>query len=294
LLSITRLSDRLKKVDDFLSAKEPSIFDKPRVVYAWYFVVMYILGILFTSKILCDISFGATIFYMLTSFCYEYITGTKNYLYLNNRTKGIPKKRLYGISTAMVLIFLLICLVGILPSVFMSGYRRYTDIRHWMDDMPPIEIEYGEGDFIQTGQEDPMMALVQQDGEAGEPSKLFSALLWVLGVGAALLFIYGFVQMIRQIFKDFRNTLDENGDIIEEITDDDMAYKEDELYIKGNHLDSEAMRIRRRYKRAIRKHRKDLPAPYESPNEIEVNAGLAYNDEMKQLHCEYENARYGK
>jgi hypothetical protein len=116
----------------------------------------------------------------------------------------------------------------------------------------------------------------------------------VLGVGAALLFIYGFVQMIRQIFKDFRNTLDENGDIIEEITDDDMAYKEDELYIKGSHLDSEAMRIRRRYKKAIRKHRKDLPAPYESPNEIEVNAGLAYNDEMKQLHCEYENARYGK
>jgi hypothetical protein len=295
LLTVTRLVDRLKKADDFLSAKEASIFDKPKVAYAWYFVLMYIVGILFNSKLLCDISFWVTIVYLVTAFLYEYLTGTKRYLYINNRIKGIPKKRLYGISTAMVLVFLLICLVGVLPSIFMSGYRQYTDIRHWMDDVPPVEIEVGgDGDFSVVQMENPMMGLMQEGGEPTEPSKLLNAVLWIIGALCIIGVIYGIIQTIRQIFKDFRNTLDENGDIIEEIIDDEAQYKEDELYIKGRHLDSEAMRIRRRYKKVIKKHRKELPAPYESPYEIEENAGLRNDEEMKSLHGEYENARYGR
>jgi hypothetical protein len=296
LLIITRLIDRLKKVDDFLSAKEPSIFDRPKVIYAWYFILMYIVGILFNSKMLCDISFWVTIIYMLAAFVFEYLAGTKKYLYLNNRTKGIPRKRLYGISTAMVLIFLLICLMGSLPSMFMSGYRRYTDVRHWFEDMPPVVVEYeGGGDFEPSADMDSQLSiLLEQDGEPAKPSKLLNAIFWILGAICFIVIIYGLVQFIRQIFKDFRNTLDENGDIIEEIKDDEAGYKESELYLKGKHLDSEAMRVRRRYKKTIKKHRKDLPAPYESPDEIEMNAGLAGSEDMKQLHGEYENARYGK
>jgi hypothetical protein len=295
LLSITRLIDRLKKVDDFLSAKEPSIFDRPKVGYSWYFVLIYLIGILFNSKLLCDVAFWATIIYMVTAFGYEYLTSTKHYLYLNNRTKGIPRKRLYGISTAMVLLFLMICLIGILPSIFMSGYRKYTDIRHWMDDMPPIEVELeGSTGYGSMGADYSIMDFLEQDGEVKEPSKLWGVLLWTLGIVCMLICIYGSIQAIRQIFKDFRNTLDENGDIIEEIKDDEAKYQEDELYIKGRHIDSEAMRIRRKYKKTIKKHRKDLPAPYEAPKEIELNAGLIGSEDMETLHSEYENARYGR
>jgi hypothetical protein len=296
LLTITRLVDRLKKVDDFLSAKEPSIFDRPKLNYAWYFVTMYIVGILFNSKMLCDISFGVTIIYLLTAFIYEYLASTKDYLYLNNRTKGIPRKRLYGISTAMVLIFLLICLIGGLPSMFMSNYRSYTDVRHWFDDVPIVVDEYESGgNFESSADIDSQLSiLLEQDGEPAKPSKLLNAIFWILGAVCVIVFIYGLVQVIKQIFKDFRNTLDENGDIIEEIKDDESQYTEDELYIKRKHIDSEAMRIRRKYKKVIKKHRKELPAPYESPDEIEEKAGLLGSEDMKQLHGEYENARYNK
>jgi hypothetical protein len=294
LLTITRLIDRLKKAD-YIEPKEPSIFDKPKVVYVWYFIVMYVIGLLFNAKMLSDVSFWTAIIYMLIAFCYEYLTSTKDYLNLHSRTKGIPRKRLYGISTAMVLMFLVICLIGILPSMFMSGYRKYTDIRHWFDDVAPVEYEYeSDGDFNpQIQQENPMMAFLEEDGEVNEPSKLANAIFWAVGALCFIGLIYGFIQIIRQIFKDFRNTLDENGDIIEEIKDDEISYKEDELYIKGNHIDTEAMKIRRRYKKAIKRHRKDIPAPYESPNEIEENAGLINNEEMQLLHGQYENARYG-
>jgi hypothetical protein len=288
LLFVARLIDRLKKVE--------GIFDRPNITNSCYFVAMYIIGILFNSKLLCDISFWVTIIYMIIAFSYEYLMGTKHYLYLNNRIKGIPKKRLYGISTAMVLIFFMLCLVGILPSVFMSGYRKYTDIRHLLDDLPPVEVGMGDGGSLDSGMgiDNSLLQMMWQDEEPREPSKLLNAFLWAIGIMCLMIALYGIIQTVRQIFKDFRNAFDENGDIIEEIKDDEAMYKENELHIKGKHIDSEAMRIRRRYKKTIKKHRKDLPAKYEAPNEIEEKAGLGNDEEMIKLHKQYENARYGR
>lgn len=59
-------------------------------------------------------------------------------------------------------------------------------------------------------------------------------------------------------------------------------------------IESEAQRIRRKYRKIIRKHRKDRPAPYESPIEIEVLAGLGEDEQMQKLHVQYEIVRYGK
>jgi hypothetical protein len=132
-------------------------------------------------------------------------------------------------------------------------------------------------------------------GEAGEPSELVNVFFWIIGCVCILVFVYAVVKTIKQIFKDFRNTLDENGDLIEEIEDDEASYKEDFVRIrKGSEEDSEAWKIRRRYKKTIKKHRKDLPSPYESPVEIEENAGLKEDEEMKSLHGMYEAVRYGK
>jgi hypothetical protein len=296
IIGVIRLSDRLKKVD-FLEGKEPSIIDSPKVHYMWYFVVMYLIGILFNSKIMCDISFYVAIAYMFTAMLYGYITGTNYYLMLNNRIRGIPKKRLYGVSFAMLLIFFMILAVGILPSVFLAGYRHYTDIRTWFDDVETVPYEYeSEGGFnepLQQGAE--MMIFMDDTGQAGEPSELVNVFFWIIGCVCILVFVYAVVKTIKQIFKDFRNTLDENGDLIEEIEDDEASYKEDFVRIrKGGEEDSEAWKIRRRYKKTIKKHRKDLPAPYESPVEIEENAGLKEDEEMKSLHGMYEAVRYGK
>lgn len=59
-------------------------------------------------------------------------------------------------------------------------------------------------------------------------------------------------------------------------------------------VENEAQRIRRKYRKTIRKHRKDRPAPYESPAEIEALAGLEQDEQMQKLHVQYETVRYGK
>ena len=102
------------------------------------------------------------------------------------------------------------------------------------------------------------------------------------------------VKMFRQVFLEFRDSFDENGDKVEEL-DDESLQKEERLGLRrGVKADSEAERIRRIYRRTIRKHRKEIPAPYESPSELEKNAGLFEDEDMKRLHVKYENVRYGQ
>ena len=57
-------------------------------------------------------------------------------------------------------------------------------------------------------------------------------------------------------------------------------------------LPSDAMRVRRRYKKEIRRRRKDLPKPQETPHEIESATDLIGTPEGEALHTAYEEARY--
>lgn len=93
---------------------------------------------------------------------------------------------------------------------------------------------------------------------------------------------------------EFRDSFDENGDIIEAL-DDEPLQKEERLDLKlGRKSDREADRIRRTYRRTIKKHYKEIPAPYETPTELEKNAGLSEDEGMKLLHVKYERVRYGQ
>ena len=96
------------------------------------------------------------------------------------------------------------------------------------------------------------------------------------------------------MFQDFRNSRDENGDIIEEIQDKGRSDMEEILEKRHRRTDSAAEKIKRRYRKMIRTHRKDSPAPYESPAEIEEGAGLQDDEEMRELHRAYEEVRYGE
>ncbi|MDE5825382.1 MAG: hypothetical protein K2H91_11970 [Lachnospiraceae bacterium] len=298
---IKRFADRVKAAkwrrEEPLAAKLVSFLDKPTLSLLWYFVVFYLLGFCLNAKLLCDIAFYSVIVYTFLALLYEYFGTTKAYLEMNKRTKGIPRRRLYGVSFSMFLIFSLFLLVGMMPGVLLAGQRQYTDIREWLDDMKPIPLEFeSDAGFQQpaAGGADWMELL--NDGEpAPEPSKVVNAIFWAIGITCVLAFLYGIIQIIRQVLQDFRNSRDENGDRIEEIKDDQILQrKEDILDKKGRRgAESEAERIRRRYRKTIRKHRKDRPALYESPAEIEECAGLKNDEQMQQLHREYEQVRYG-
>ncbi|MBD5470293.1 MAG: hypothetical protein HDR19_04035 [Lachnospiraceae bacterium] len=300
-VSLFRFQERLRlarqeKEDDLYAAPAVSLINQPSLGFLWYFAVMYALGIIFNSKALCDIAFWNAAIYFFIALAYTYITATNHYLELNKWTKSIPRKRLYAISTAMAGLFAMLILIAMLPSFFLAGQRRYTDIRTWSDNMEFVE--YQSMGSPQTGGDgyagdDWIMML--NDGEAPpEPSKVWTYLGWIAAVASIAFMVYWAVKMLRQVFGEFRDSYDENGDKVEEL-DDEPLQKEERIGLRRSmKADSEAERIRRTYRRTIRKHRKEIPAPYESPSELEKNAGLFEDEDMKLLHVQYENVRYGQ
>ena len=300
-VALFRFQERLRlarqeKEDDLYTAPAVSLINQPSLGFLWYFAVMYMIGIIFNSKALCDIALWNAAIYFFIALAYTYITATNHYLDLNKWTKSIPRKRLYAISAAMAGLFAMLVLIAILPSLFLAGQRRYTDIRTWSDNMEfveyqPIGLSQTGGDGY-TGDDWIMML---NDGEAPpEPSKIWTYLGWIAIAASIMFMAYWAIKMLHQVFGEFRDSYDENGDKVEEL-DDEPLQKEERIGLRSSmKADSEAERIRRTYRRTIRKHRKEIPAPYESPSELEKNAGLFEDEDMKLLHVQYENVRYGQ
>lgn len=299
---VKRFADRVRTAkrqrEEPLAARFVGFMERPALSLVWYFVVLYLFGICLNARPLCDITFYSAIAYTFLALFYEYFGATRAYLEMNRRTKGIPRRRLYGVSFSMLLLFVVLLSVGMLPAVLLAAQRQYTDIREWFSgvEFAPYEYEndYGFQAPQAAGGADWMELL--DDGEpAPEPPKLVIAVFWGIGTACVLSLLYGVIQMIRQILRDFRNSRDENGDIVEEIGDD-QTLQFGEVFRNRNGrrgAESEAERIRRKYRRTIRKHRKERPAPHESPAEIEENAGLGADEQMRELHRQYEEARYG-
>lgn len=298
---IMRFCDRIKAArrerEDPLAPEEPGFLNLPALSRVWFFVVLYLIGICLNAKTLCDITFFSAVLYTFLALVYEYTGAAEHYLSLNKRTKGISKRRIYGIGFSMLCVFAVFLFLGMLPAIFLAGQRQYTDVREWFRDLGPIPLEYDPMMDFQapvSGGAD-MMELLDLDGPPPEPSKLATAVLYVLGFVCMMAFVYGMFLVIRQVFRDFRDSHDENGDLIEELEPEKIIDKEAFFQKMGwRGVENEAQHIRRKYRKTIRRHRKDRPAPYESPAEIEALAGLGRDEQMQKLHVQYETVRYGK
>lgn len=301
VIALKRMQRRLKesalrREREPFAAREAEFLDTPSLPLVWYFAAVYVCGLCLNAKPLCDMAFYSAVVYLFLALAATYLRATQSYLEINKRTKGIPKRRLYGVSFSMLLIFSALLFIGILPSVFMAGQRQYTDIRQWFDGVELVPYEYwSDNEFHGASAADMgMMQLMYESGPPPEPSAVMNGLFWVIGGVCMLVLLYGIILVIRQVFQDFRNSRDENGDIIEEIKETEKSGREDMLGKGRRGMDNAAEKIKRRYRKMIRKHRKDRPAPHESPAEIEEYAGLKDDEQMQLLHEAYEEVRYGK
>lgn len=299
LIAGIRLVDRIKqrryeeiKKTDPLALYRGVFLDQPSLNNG-YFIAMYIAGIFLNAKLLCDTALFSAIAYLFVALAYTFLGTTHHYLTLNKRTTGIPRKRLYTVSGGVLCLYAALLLILILPSFLLTGARRYTDIREWFKDMPLAPAGYEEDMNFQTvgGSAADMSQFFIDPGEPSKFAVLWDALFWGIGIALTAAGIYAIVKIIKKIFRDFRNEPDENGDVIEDLEEKTERRR---TVSTAWEQDGETLKIKRLYKRTIRKHRKERPAIYETPSEIEEKAGLAKDAAMQALHKDYERVRYGR
>lgn len=298
---VNRLTARLqkKKDRDAATVADPTfhpfydILKEPSFLYLLYFGAVYILAVNFNGPAVCNAALFSVVLYALITFLYQYVNETEHYLSLNKRTCNLPSKRIYGIGSGVLAIYLLILILLTLPSLFTVSHRHYRDLRELTSD---VQIDYAElmpENNSENMGEDPMAALLE---EYGDPTPAPWWVDFIFYAISAIIFVFLAIALMKKVyavFQDFRITNDENGDIVEELQDTQEDIRKIRIPAGHRRL-SEKERIRKEYRKTIRRHRKDRPAIYESPAEIEANAGITGTEEGTALHTRYELARYGQ
>lgn len=300
---LNRLMERLHKrreADDMLGENRDwrpsySILREPSFYTLIYFAAIYVIAVNVNNPAVCNAVLFSAIIYTLITLLYQYICQTENYLFLNKRTCNLPSKRIYGIGNGMLAIFLLFLMIVTLPSLFTISHRHYRDLRGWASN---IEFDSAgpmpENNTESIG-EDPMEMLIAEYGEVKPTPRWIIALTYVMEIAVFVGLALMLLRKIYATFHDFRKAVDENGDVVEELEDAEDTDQSIKRATPANRYKlSERERIRKEYRKTIRRHRKDHPAPYESPFEIETNAGIADSEDGRELHRNYERARYGK
>ena len=295
----SRMAERLRRDEDQEVSKDtdptwrPSIdsLRTPSFAILIFFITVYAVAVNLNNPAVCNAALLCAIVYTVITFLYLHVSETENYLALNKRTCNIPSKRIYGIGNGMLAIFMLLFIVVMLPALFTISNRQYRDLR---ESTAFINIDYTElveENEQQADMQMPTEVWMEQFGAPEPPPEWLDTLLYIMEAIVAILLVAALVKIIYDTFRAFRATADENGDIVEELEDSDEAVRIKRIPISRHKL-SERERIRKEYRKFIRRYRKERPARYESPTEIERNAGISESEECKRIHNQYELARY--
>lgn len=297
---VNRLTARLQKKKEREAALEsdPSyrpyydILKEPSFPVLLYFGAAYVLALNFNGPSVCNAALFSAVLYAVIAFLYHYVSETDHYLFLNKRTGSLPSRRIYSIGSGMLAIYLALLMLLTLPALFTIANRHYRDLRELKSD---VRIDYTEmmpqPEEEPVG-EDPMAILMEQYGDVKPAPWWLDYIFYGITIVIFVLLALALVRKVYAVFQDFRAVNDENGDIVEELQDTDDVVNIT-APLRRRKL-SERERIRREYRKVIRRHRKDRPAVYESPAEIEQNAGIAQTEDGIALHGRYETARYGR
>ncbi len=231
--------------------------------------------------------FLSVIFYV----AYSTLTVTDTYLSYNRKMSNLPADHIAKSSLNHVVIITSISVVLLL--LFMNTAYGYTyiDLSALYND----EVIEGTEAFVTPNASGAGYSLMDMLG-VGEVNPIFRAIIELLDmimIPLTVVFvIYILARMIVGFIKDFNKTVYYKEDVIESSDVNDSEIDEYSKNIKGiSRFDySINAKIRRKYKKIIKRKSKSLPLEWETPTQIEQNANITDD----KLHLIYEKARYSE
>ena len=270
------------------------ILERPlRVGIAW-FAIVYLAGLLNYCPVLCDLALGFGAAYLLIVFVYWQIDATEAFLEKTSGISNVPKRKIRTMRMGMLLIAMVLFLLAVCPALLTGKGRMYRDLR-FREFTAPVAMDF------------PMEMPEEMQGEAIDWSELISEEdlyreppWWLKYVEEAIAAVFAVVMVwiilrgIAGYFRDFRGAPEENGDVAESLDEDTSVKLSGEVRRNPFAPLTQREKVRRAYRRAIRRFRKDRPSLHETPSEIEARAVFPEGFDVAGLHSEYEEARYAK
>lgn len=266
--------------------------DKPKISLFALFVCVYLVAQNLACPEVCNIAMVSAIVYLLVAVAYQYIDRMELYLNINDNVANIPHTRIFGIGKYFLISFLFIIALAIVPATLTVQYREYKDFRAWVIEREmDYDALYGNQQQ-QTHSVDGMQELADTYGTPKEMPLFVKMICYFIGIIFFIgIFVAGF-RWIRGELAAFAEGVTEEGDKVETL---DSVDKEERIgRRRKERQQTREAAIRREYRKFIRTYRKEAPASYETPMEIETIAGVADTEAGKHMHQQYELVRYGR
>lgn len=272
----------------------PTLLDTPRIPYCLLLAAMYLGMLSFHRKGLQNLMLGLLAADLCVCLAYCYLERLDGFVKENIRIANLPAGTMRKIGNGILLAGITGLLLFMVPAAVYHKEPLENLRFESMDTGGQITEFYEETtepDYLM----EELLRLKSQAKEAPEWMKKISELLYLLTLAGI---IYAVVKIV---FKALRNAMesfaDEEEDEIIFLGKEDGIMTEKKRMLKQDRKEefrSPDRRIRRMYKKLIRRTLREKPSGNETPLELEYRAGLYEKRDTKRIHALYEKARYGK
>ena len=281
--------------EDKATWEVPTLLDAPRIPHCLLLTVMYLGMLSFGRPELLHLMLGLLAAEFCVCLAYCYLESLEGFVRKNIRVANLPAGTMKKIGNAILLAGIVGLVLFMLPAAIYHK-EPLADIR-----LKPLNMEGEMADLYQENTEpdylmEELLRLKSHAKKTPEWLKLASELLYNFTLLGVILAVIKIIFMaIRKAMETFSD--DSNDEIIFlDKGNDSKTEKEGRLRSgKKESFLSADRRIRRLYKKMLRRALKEKPYGNETPTELETKAGLTSYDgeDVKRIHELYEKARYG-
>ncbi len=278
----------------------PTLVDTPRIPYCLLLAAMYLGMLPFHRKGLLDLMLGLLAADLCVCLAYCYLERLDGFVKENIRIANLPASTMRKIGNGILLAGIAGLLLFMVPA---TVYHKepLENLRFDPLDTDGQIIEFyeeaAEPDYLM----EELLRLKSQAKEAPEWMKKISDLLYILTLAGIIYAVVKFIfKAIRKAMESFAD--DEEDEIIFLGKEDGGMTEKNRKLRQGRkeELRSPDRKIRRMYKKLIRRTLRERPSGNETPLELEYRAGLYEKceepgkEDMDRIHGLYEKARYGQ
>lgn len=267
----------------------------PSLLLVIPFAVIYVCALFLHSNEIAQTSLVGAILYFFLVLPYHVLSRREAYLESRHHISRIPFRQIARLQGAALARVLIPCALLAAAALMTSGGRHFLDL-------PKLQLEYANTDpYGGFYEENYLLRELMKLGllEKGAPPPqwlvgLFAFIENVLTIFMTAVLAYAIWLIARSLYLRFRKFSEEDTPA------SSLGESQDEhIRLKKKRSDKEPLfgiggnPVRRRYRRTILRYRVSPPQPCETPSMMEQLAGLPDTPQMRELHEDYERARYG-
>lgn len=272
----------------------PTLLDEPKPLHFLWFMIQYVIGVLIKMPFYWHLIywfFFADVF--LCFFC-QYLDGMHGFIRDHQKIANLPVETMQRTGKLILKIAVLLLVLFVLPSALygkdpiaeaIAGYEPKELESDLTIETPEAETPQGMeqadlSDMLGDKEYKPMPQWIQN---------LFTAVMYLVMVAVGIAVLRAIYQSVKNAGKAFSEDEEDEVLFLHQGNDEreNLPWRREkkEGYLSPN------MRIRRQYKKTIKKAGKYQPTGAETPAELEERNELS-GDGMRRLHDGYEKARY--